>query len=172
MFPVRALYRTLLVVCLTQTLGPFARAQTNPNLENGVVPFGSYDASDFDSIDIHTGNLALHIPLFNYPQRGSLPGDIDMVSNTKSFFVVQSCNPKTGICTDRWQVTQPFGVQIVQVSDTLAIQTPYRVTSPNGIHLVSWDGTVHQMMLTPSGTLESLDATGSGQTISSHQQAR
>ena len=45
-------------------------AQTNPNLENGIRPFGSYDGSDIDQVNLQTGGLSLRIPLFSYPERG------------------------------------------------------------------------------------------------------
>jgi hypothetical protein len=141
-------------------LSPGLFAQDNPNLQNGIVPFGSYDGGDFDSINLYNGNLALHIPLFNYPQRGTLPGQYQIVGNTKSFYVVQSCNPQLQTCTVRWQPAPTLGPQITQVSDTLGLQIPFRTSSPNGLHVVSWDGSSHQMIVTNAGTLESLDATG------------
>jgi RHS repeat-associated protein len=147
------------VACIF-TLCPSLFAQNNPNLENGLVPFGAYDGGDFDSINLYTGNLALHIPLFNYPQRGTLPGQIQIVGNTKSFYVVQTCNTQLQTCTLRWNIPPTLGPQITQVSDTLGVQAPYRTSFPNGIHVVSWDGSSHQMIVTNAGTLESLDASG------------
>jgi len=52
------------------SVGIVCLAQTNPNLENGVKPFGSYDATSIDTINLATGALSLHIPLLSYPQRG------------------------------------------------------------------------------------------------------
>ena len=48
-----------------------ASAQTDPNLEQGIKPFGAYDSSDTDSISMVNGGLTLNIPLFRYSQRGS-----------------------------------------------------------------------------------------------------
>jgi len=33
-----------------------AQAQTNPNLEIGFKPFGSYDGTDIDSVNLYTWN--------------------------------------------------------------------------------------------------------------------
>jgi len=145
----------LLCAFFSLLLGFRASAQDNPNLQNGIVPFGTYDGSDFDTVNLHSGNLALHIPLFDYPQRGSLSGRYMIVGNTKTFFVTQSCNPTLETCTLRWN-NQPFlGPRITQVSDALGLQTPFRSTTANGLHVVSWDGSSHEMW----GNM-SLDASG------------
>jgi hypothetical protein len=53
-------------------------AQTTPNLENGWKPYGSYEGSQLDTVNLMNGNLMLHAPLIpGAPQRGSL-----QVSNT------------------------------------------------------------------------------------------
>jgi RHS repeat-associated protein len=56
----------LIMLCLAR---PF-HAQTNPNLEAGQHPFGSYDSAQFDQVNLQTGSLNVRIPLFSYPQRG------------------------------------------------------------------------------------------------------
>jgi hypothetical protein len=48
-------------------------AQTAPNLENGWKPYGSYDGTHLDTVNLMNGNLMLHAPLIpDTPQRGSL----------------------------------------------------------------------------------------------------
>lgn len=48
-----------------------ASAQSEPNLENGFKPYGTYSGSNIDSVNLENGNLLLHIPMpFTYPQRG------------------------------------------------------------------------------------------------------
>src|SRR5258708_4159206 len=45
--------------------------QTEPNLENGFKPYGTYSGSNIDSVNLMNGNLMLHIPMpFDLPQRG------------------------------------------------------------------------------------------------------
>jgi RHS repeat-associated protein len=122
----------------------YSPAQDISSLQNGIVPFGSYDGGDIDTVNISSGNLNIHIPLFNYPQRGSLPGQFKIVGNTKSFYVVQSCNTKLETCTLRWNMRYT-GVGITQVSDELGLQTPWRSNTPNGLRVVSWDGSSHEM---------------------------
>src|SRR6266849_1811706 len=41
--------------------------------DRGFRPFGSYQLSDIDSVNLTNGNLILHIPIVSYPQRGDLP---------------------------------------------------------------------------------------------------
>jgi hypothetical protein len=40
-----------------------ASGQTQPNLENGFKPYGSYDGGSLDTVNIMNGNLMLHAPL-------------------------------------------------------------------------------------------------------------
>jgi YD repeat-containing protein len=48
-------------------------AQTAPDLENGFKPYGSYDGSKLDTVNLMNGNLMLHAPLVPVsPQRGSI----------------------------------------------------------------------------------------------------
>ena len=52
----------LALCCLPQLL-----AQTDPALETGLKPFGSYQGSDIDFVSTTTGRLHVHIPLFSVP---------------------------------------------------------------------------------------------------------
>src|SRR5215470_16667039 len=48
-------------------------AQTPVDTGNGFKPWGSYDGSNLDSVNLENGNLLLHAPIIpTYPQRGSL----------------------------------------------------------------------------------------------------
>ena len=47
-----------------------ARAQDDPNFENGLKPFGSYHAGNIDHINLSNDALNVDIPLISYPQRG------------------------------------------------------------------------------------------------------
>jgi hypothetical protein len=43
-------------------------AQTAPNLENGWKPFGSYDGTHLDTVNLLNGNLMLHAPIVGQRQ--------------------------------------------------------------------------------------------------------
>ena len=49
------------LTCFIFSLAGFS--QTPPNLENGFKPFGSYDGTKFDTVNVMNGNLMVHIPL-------------------------------------------------------------------------------------------------------------
>src|SRR6266481_8758426 len=69
-----------------------AMAQSQPDLENGFKPYGTYAGSEIDTVNLSNGNLMLHIPMpFNYPQRGKLGynsflGVTTQVWTTKCYF--------------------------------------------------------------------------------------
>jgi len=63
----RTYWRRLVFPLLSFVFCSVASAQTNPNLEIGFKPFGAYDDTSFDSVNVDNGNLELHIPLFDYP---------------------------------------------------------------------------------------------------------
>ena len=68
----KACRRMLVSIFVLAVFCSIAFAQTNPNLEVGFKPYGAYDDTAFDSVNVANGNLTLHIPLFEYPQRGAL----------------------------------------------------------------------------------------------------
>jgi hypothetical protein len=68
-----------------------ALAQTNPNLEQGFKPYGSYDDGAIDTISFTNFNLTVHIPIFSYPQRGNLTAQFRMIYNGKGFKVNMDC---------------------------------------------------------------------------------
>lgn len=75
---------TLLFAAWIAAMPVTAAAQTNPNLEIGIKPYGSYDSNDFDSISVTNQNLFLHIPFLSYPQRGSLTDKAYITYNGKT----------------------------------------------------------------------------------------
>src|SRR5947209_1774325 len=63
----------LFCVAILLVSGIPLQAQSEPNLDTGFKPYGAFDGSNIESIDLSNGNLIVHIPmLFHYPQRGSL----------------------------------------------------------------------------------------------------
>jgi len=71
-------FRVLVVLPVLFLFSIVAVSQTTPSSENGFKPYGSYDGSAIDSVNLMNGNVMLHAPLLpSYPQRGSLkPQDI------------------------------------------------------------------------------------------------
>jgi len=138
-------------------------AQIQPNLEQGLKPYGSYQGGNIDSVSLTNGNLNLHVPLVSYPQRG---GKLSL-----SFSLRYNNKGWTSVCADygfgifcRWD-WGGAGVEIVR-DQTLGIQDNsawfpltrdpsvehyvsivYAVTSDGGMHLFGDAG-------------ESLDASG------------
>src|SRR5207302_3992480 len=66
-----------------------AFAQTNPNLEVGFKPYGSYHGSEMDTVGLMAGNLTHHLRYpYHYPQRGAgLDDQFFLVMNSKSWTV-------------------------------------------------------------------------------------
>src|SRR2546430_17720473 len=61
----------VLGICFFALLAPvFCVAQTSPDLEQGVKPYGAYQGGNIDSVGLANGNVMAHIPMASYPQRG------------------------------------------------------------------------------------------------------
>ena len=70
---VRSIHRSRAITCslfLALYCLPWLVSQTDPALEAGLKPFGSYHGSDIDFVSTTTGRLHVHIPLFSVPQLG------------------------------------------------------------------------------------------------------
>src|SRR5437588_3878759 len=66
--------------------------QTAPNLENGWKPFGSYDGTHLDTVNLMNGNVTLHLPLVpDSPQRGALKVSSTMYFGSSDWQVI--CSP-------------------------------------------------------------------------------
>jgi hypothetical protein len=112
-------------------LGGVCSAQTNPNTDNGVKPFGSYDAASIDTIDLATGALSLHIPLLSYPQRGNFPAiKYSIAFGSKALYINPHCvmegstNPswQEPICSPHWQpVTIGNGVNMILPAQNVSL---------------------------------------------------
>ena len=46
-------------------------AQITPDLAEGLTPYQSFQAGDFDAVNLSNGNVLIRIPLLSYPQRGN-----------------------------------------------------------------------------------------------------
>src|SRR5262249_513206 len=98
-----------------------AQAQQDPDaFDKGLVPFMAYGSSSFDSVNANSGNLMLHIPLFSYPQRGTLPNfEIYVTNNSWSWFEKKNCSPTP---CDKFVPTGPWGVPVVRYSPSFQIK--------------------------------------------------
>src|SRR5690348_1559623 len=65
--------RTIVLAFLCPLLFlPIAGAQQDPFQIRNPIPWGSYQDSEIDTVNLMNGSLALHIPLYSLPQRGRL----------------------------------------------------------------------------------------------------
>src|SRR5579864_9180304 len=77
-----------------------ACAQTSPDLEQGMKPYGSYHGGNLDRISLTNGNLFFQADLLAYSQRGGeLAYPIVLQYNNKVFsFFEQPCAPHSPGC--------------------------------------------------------------------------
>lgn len=92
----------LLVVVLVCAAVSTLSSQSQPNLENGWKPFGSYDGSHLDTVNLMNGNLMFHALLVpDTPQRGAIKISSLLYGTFKDWQVV--CIPgKVGVACN-WQ---------------------------------------------------------------------
>src|SRR5262249_39366983 len=79
-----------IVLC---TLSLAIHAQTNPDLEQGIKPYGSYHGGSLDQVSLSNGNLFFQAPLFSYAQRGALSYPLVLQYNNKNFSSYQVSPP-------------------------------------------------------------------------------
>lgn len=150
----------LLVFVLS--ISRLAFVQTNPNLETGFAPYGSYDDTNFDSVSLTNHNLIVHIPIFEYPQRGRIEVQTELLYNNKGWYVIPDCG-SNGTCTPVWAF-QGTSVQVQQNSNSISGTWRVVQTAPN-VYLTIFsakesDGSIHQLAGTNRGGFESIDASG------------
>jgi YD repeat-containing protein len=143
-----------LVLCLLvlSALVTIASAQTSPNLENGWKPFGSYDGTHLDTVNLMNGNLMLHLPLVpDVPQRGAVPlGDV-LFTTSKDWQVVcatlpsghMGCSWKHG--ATQFQVQPTVGVSVQRTINTVYVNGTLEAQSAFAYVLVTNDGATHQL---------------------------
>jgi RHS repeat-associated protein len=89
-------------------------AQSTPNVENGFKSFGSYHGGELDTVNLQTGNLMFHVPLFSYPQRG---GKLDLsnalMGSSKNWQVGEWADSQH-INHQKWILAEPAGVPVAQ----------------------------------------------------------
>ena len=111
MKPVKLLQLSAIIFLFSNLL----LAQSAPNLENGFKPYGSYDGSHLDTVNLMNGSLMLHAPLIpGAPQRGSLQTSINLYMSSNDW--QKSCQPPAGC---KW-VKGGSGVNVV-ISPSLRV---------------------------------------------------
>src|SRR5579864_1016141 len=145
--------RLAVVVAIILGSAAWLHAQTAPNFENGWKPYGSYDGSRLDTVNLMNGNLMLHAPLLpGIPQRGAASLQETLFVTSKNWQTV--CKPTTtGLTTCSWQ-SGGTGVDIL-LSPALTVHrtldTQYSggegITTyvAYGYSIVSADASTHQM---------------------------
>lgn len=101
----KVLRKTTLCLLLFVSFIAISSAQTAPNYENGWKPYGSYDGSRLDTVNLMNGNLMLHAPLLpDIPQRGAAAVGETLYITSKDWQAVctPSSNSPTGLMC-QWQ---------------------------------------------------------------------
>jgi RHS repeat-associated protein len=130
-------------------------AQTSPNLDNGWKPFGSYDGTHLDTVNLMNGNLMLHLPIVpDVPQRGSLKVSYSLYGSSKDWQVSCSWNQQT----QKWQCGWQKGGGSLGLRMTLADLSVHRTLDKQytgnqgnttvaayGYTITTPDGSTHQV---------------------------
>jgi len=137
----------LMLVCLLWHIEP-ANAQNPVDSVNAPVPYGTYQVSDLDRIDVSNGKLTVEIPLVAYPQRGG---------QLKLDYIVRYHN--TGQSLGAFS-TLPWdnGFQLMPVTFSAA-----SIGCENGVcgvQVHSPDGSIHPMDAVGPLTYRAVDGTG------------
>ena len=160
--------KSLLTVIFAFTF-QFVAAQTSPNLEQGLKPYGSYQGGNIDTVNLSNGNLMLHIPLVSYPQRGDLQMSFFIRYNDKDWAYRQTSTGQTGPVF--WWYWLGGGVSIGRAQSYWENNVIYRVTNPatgdtTAAHvctIFTADGSAHQLNAGASGSScgnRAMDASG------------
>lgn len=175
------------VVCLNLV----AHAQVDPNIEQGMKPYGSYEGGSMDSVSLTNGNLTIHQPLWSAPQRGDLAMSVEMAYNNKQFTVLKApsnCGSQPQPPCTYTVVSHVQGITLVndvgfysfcqplpstgksQAGLTLSF-TSCTVTTPDGAkHLLADTGQGYYLAIDGSGfrynpsTVTGIDASGTNAT--------
>ena len=152
-----------LALCISVLPANVASAQTNPNLETGFKPFGVFDSTTFDSVNISNGNLTLDIPILDYPQRGGIAVRVRLTYNNKGWRVIPDCFTN-GTCNPIW-TWNGNGVQLLVDNGVMNSTWSVVQTGSNSyltvFKAITPDGGSHQLAQVVGGTTyESIDASG------------
>lgn len=150
-----------LVLSLAASLTTNAQ-DINPNL--GLTPYQSLHGGDIDSINLSNGNLMLHIPLVDYPQRGAVRLSFSLTYNSASTHSTQECVPipPQPKCTLFW--VSGVGPSIVDDQHVSILeqrfQTPNQGPVQTEFAVVTGDGAQHPLV--GASTIGQITSDGTG----------
>jgi RHS repeat-associated protein len=147
--------------------------------DKGFRPFGSYQLSDIDAVNLTNGNLIVHIPIVSYPQRGDVPPlSLSVRFNNPRWSVKFQYNGQTNDGNDMWFAywgDDGAGTEIVRDNTYSLAEYDYNLYNidPNEpgagvIHIVDSLGAHHAVEQTSGdpnqgffrSPMESIDGTG------------
>ncbi len=155
-----------------------SHAQTAPNIENGFKSFGSYQSGDLDTVNLHTGNVMFHVPLFSYPQRGGkLSANSIVLYGSSKNWQVGDWADKQRTIHQKWILKEspgvysfaPSGISFTDPATFEIHRTRHRDTDFSGNQtyriddyaIATSDGGWHWLAGgTPSGHLMTMDGSG------------
>ena len=170
------------LLCVSAIIFVFSNllsAQTAPNIENGFKSFGSYQGGELDTVNLQTGNLIFHVPLFSYPQRGrNLSANYVVAGNSKNWQVGEWIDSQQ-IVHSKWMLKESAGVSsVVNVGSGVSFADPSLFELHRNRHLTTdftgnqtytdddyaiatSDGAWHWLSgFTPSGHMMTMDGSG------------
>lgn len=159
------------VACIAMTgLASVASAQVDPNLDNGVHAFGSYDTTDMDSVSLTNGALTVEIPLFSLPQRGNLKLSATLRLGSKRWMVRDFCDTVQATCKAQWDPSGNSPFSGPDFGMYLAIDQGIPRSQGNSRRGPSFatffwtatdpDGATHQLVQINGTTARSVDGSG------------
>ncbi len=114
---------------------PASLSQEPAATETGEKPFGSFDGTNVESVNLENGQLVLHTPLYSLPERGQLALSFSITYQDLVYAFNETCAPLGGDCrfslrpnpgtTYGVQITLDQGVQKVTGTDTQITSTLY-----------------------------------------------
>jgi YD repeat-containing protein len=119
----RSIAGLLLLLTLS---GTTLYAQRDPNIESSAVPYGSYDSSTLDRIDLHNGSLTLHIPIFDYPQRGDIKTSVVLMLGSKPWHTWESSCVEPSVfgqtaCKGKWHIGYQSLLGVPQIARSFGV---------------------------------------------------
>jgi RHS repeat-associated protein len=162
----RLLFRS---ACLASILlsPAFSRAQSpTTDVQQGLVPYGSFQHGDIDHVNLANGNVFARIPLVSYPQRGGkLKLSFSAVANNKGWRIFTNPISKQ----QNWVYAGYPGVNVVPDQGIVYSGQHANYTDDNGhVWTIKWtnayttDGAVHELLSNSyvGGVAYATDATG------------
>jgi RHS repeat-associated protein len=134
-------------------------AQTAPDAEQGIKPYGAYSGGDFDTVSLTNGVLDIHIPFLSYPQRGGkLKFSYTLRYTNGALGIGSVCGPNRP-CIFYGEggggsplLVQDQEIQPVPTLNSAGLVSYWNVDDP--------DGAVHNFGNVSGSVWESIDATG------------